>query len=205
MHVLYTEKFCNKCTQTKPLDSFKPNRRNVDGRSFVCVDCVNETRKLKNAKRRERYRNDPVYRASIIRKVGISRSKRYANDPEYKARRDAELAKLRESAISNPTKVKALRKKLYRKSSRETHMISRYGIDFPTFRKLKEEQGNRCKLCERPFPEGDFVGKQVAIDHCHVTGVVRGILCIGCNTALGRLGDNEAGLLKALKYVKGEL
>ena len=36
-------------------------------------------------------------------------------------------------------------------------------------------------------------------------GYIRGLLCVGHNTALGKLGDNEAGLLKALAYIRGEL
>lgn len=33
----------------------------------------------------------------------------------------------------------------------------------------------------------------------------RGVLCMECNSALGKLGDNEEGLIKALKYIRGEL
>jgi hypothetical protein len=40
------------------------------------------------------------------------------------------------------------------------------------------------------------------IDHCHETNEVRGILCSGCNTGLGHLGDNIDGLLRAVAYLK---
>lgn len=42
------------------------------------------------------------------------------------------------------------------------------------------------------------------VDHCHDTGRVRGMLCHGCNTALGKLGDNVAGLRRALEYLTKE-
>lgn len=50
-----------------------------------------------------------------------------------------------------------------------------------------------CEIC------GDE-GKKV-YDHCHVTGDFRGVLCIACNTGLGKLGDNLTGMVNALKYL----
>jgi protein-arginine kinase activator protein McsA len=42
----------------------------------------------------------------------------------------------------------------------------------------------------------------VCIDHDHKTGQVRGILCTGCNTAIGKLGDSISGLKRAVNYLK---
>lgn len=60
-------------------------------------------------------------------------------------------------------------------------------------------QGGRCGICDV-----DLLTKPPRLrhlDHCHATGAVRGWLCHKCNTGLGKLGDNEAGLLKALGYI----
>jgi len=59
-------------------------------------------------------------------------------------------------------------------------------------------QGGVCKLCRKPPKPG----KILCADHCHETGKVRGLLCNTCNTALGKLGDNVAGLKSALEYVQ---
>lgn len=39
------------------------------------------------------------------------------------------------------------------------------------------------------------------VDHCHETGVVRGLLCYNCNTGIGRLKDNVIVLQRAIEYL----
>ena len=44
--------------------------------------------------------------------------------------------------------------------------------------------------------------KSLHIDHCHDSGKVRGLLCHGCNTAIGLFKENIDTMLKAIKYLK---
>lgn len=53
-----------------------------------------------------------------------------------------------------------------------------------------------CQICER-----DLANLTVHIDHDHKTNLVRGILCSGCNTSIGGLGDTVEGLERALRYL----
>ena len=57
---------------------------------------------------------------------------------------------------------------------------------------------NACGICASDVPggKGGF-----AVDHCHTTGKVRGILCQRCNTGIGLLGDNPDRLLAAHNYL----
>lgn len=57
-------------------------------------------------------------------------------------------------------------------------------------------------LCEA-YPVCGICGRDTHMktDHCHETGKVRGRLCTGCNTAIGRLGDNIPGLMRAIEYL----
>lgn len=73
---------------------------------------------------------------------------------------------------------------------------TRYGISIDERDSLLTLQGNRCAICLTAisFPSA-------AIDHDHVTGRVRGILCHSCNMALGLFKDNSVNLLSALKYI----
>jgi hypothetical protein len=64
-----------------------------------------------------------------------------------------------------------------------------------------QKQNGRCAICETDTPRGRWAC--LAVDHCHMTGNIRGLLCSPCNTAIGALGDNEAGLARALAYVRG--
>jgi hypothetical protein len=50
---------------------------------------------------------------------------------------------------------------------------------------------------------GEIPDKPLHIDHDHRTGKVRGLLCVSCNTGIGKLGDDVDGLYRALRYVQG--
>jgi len=69
---------------------------------------------------------------------------------------------------------------------------------------MLEAQGGVCKLCSKPEtrvnPQTGGVSR-LAVDHCHKTGVVRGLLCLDCNTGLGKFGDDPTLLLKAVEYL----
>lgn len=57
-----------------------------------------------------------------------------------------------------------------------------------------------CYICDKPFLDGP-----VHIDHDHDTKEVRGLLCVGCNTGLGLLGDNMEGVTQVMCYLQGSL
>ncbi len=76
------------------------------------------------------------------------------------------------------------RYKLYNKNAKFT----RYGISEDEYNYLLESQKQKCGMCQRLFDRNK--PRSIHIDHCHVTGAVRGILCDGCNLFLGRY---EAG------------
>jgi phage FluMu protein Com len=78
---------------------------------------------------------------------------------------------------------------------RDAIIRRQYGITQDDFNNLVESQDNLCGIC------GDELNK-INIDHDHESGKVRGLLCTGCNTGLGHLGDNINGLEKALHYLK---
>jgi hypothetical protein len=63
---------------------------------------------------------------------------------------------------------------------------------------LRHQQG-RCAICGH---EGlDKRGRRLAVDHCHATGKVRGLLCSRCNTALGMIGDTLDAAMKFVRYI----
>jgi Pyruvate/2-oxoacid:ferredoxin oxidoreductase delta subunit len=68
----------------------------------------------------------------------------------------------------------------------------RYGITIEDRDRMLADQGGVCAVCaDRPA---------VVVDHDHATGAVRGLLCKGCNVAIGVLGD-ASGIQRALDYL----
>lgn len=77
--------------------------------------------------------------------------------------------------------------------ARNYHLRRRYGITAEHFDAMAAEQGGLCAIC-REAP-----GDQV--DHDHVTGRVRGLLCFNCNGALGQFRDRRDLMLRAVAYL----
>ncbi len=59
-------------------------------------------------------------------------------------------------------------------------------------------------MCEERDDQCDICGKtcHLHIDHCHDTGVVRGLLCFNCNGGLGQFKDNLTNMRNAVKYLE---
>ena len=74
------------------------------------------------------------------------------------------------------------------------------------FNELLEKQNYCCAICKRPESISNGVKsknvKRLAIDHCHKTLVIRGLLCHKCNISLGALNDSIDTLQSAIDYLK---
>ena len=73
-----------------------------------------------------------------------------------------------------------------------------FNISLKQLKALAEEQEGLCWICGNTDPRGE----NLAIDHCHDTGVVRGLLCSDCNRALGQFKDSIENLERAIMYLK---
>ena len=82
---------------------------------------------------------------------------------------------------------------------RSSHYQRRYGLTLDEYNALYEAQGGVCALCGQPSRTN------LAVDHCHETGRVRGLLCTSCNGALGKLGDQlDVIVAKVTAYLGGD-
>ncbi len=74
------------------------------------------------------------------------------------------------------------------------------------YNELLEKQNNLCAICKKS--EQIISGpvnktpKRLAIDHCHITGKIRGLLCHHCNVSLGSFNDSIETLQAAIDYLK---
>ena len=75
----------------------------------------------------------------------------------------------------------------------------KYNISIEEYETLIESQNNSCKICGT-HAKNNLKGK-LYIDHCHITGKVRGLLCMKCNSALGLLNDDKELIQNLLDYL----
>jgi hypothetical protein len=89
-----------------------------------------------------------------------------------------------------------------KQSDKKTKIKLKYGATTDTIHQLLEDQSNKCKICAEPIWFGAPDKRNVPhIDHCHKTGLIRGLLCLTCNTGIGMFGDSPDKLLLAVNYL----
>lgn len=84
--------------------------------------------------------------------------------------------------------------------NRKYYLKSAYGISLEDYNKLLKQHEHKCAICG--CDEVDSVHGVLHVDHCHITGKLRGLLCQQCNTALGKFKDSEEILEKAKEYLR---
>jgi hypothetical protein len=80
---------------------------------------------------------------------------------------------------------------------RRIDLKRRYGLSLEEYEDIKKSQKGVCFICKETNGE-----KPLAVDHCHKTGKVRGLLCCKCNRALGYFKDSVINLKKAISYLE---
>lgn len=119
----------------------------------------------------------------------------------------------REPRITGSDEEKRTKAREYSKMWRERNMSivldaeykKRYGITLYDYNRMYSEQNGVCYICKKPEVRVDHRTKKIsrlAVDHDHVTGKVRALLCHSCNVALGAFKDDQALLRKAVEYLE---
>lgn len=84
------------------------------------------------------------------------------------------------------------------------YLLRRYGITLDQYRDKLTQQGGVCAICLAPETAVDakINGiKSLAVDHCHKTKKVRGLLCFRCNSVIGKVEERADLLAKASAYL----
>lgn len=98
----------------------------------------------------------------------LERKKAYATSAKGKAQKKAHYES---------------RKEFYQEHERNRQYKKMYGITIADYDQMLAEQGGRCKMCGAVAAGPKR--QRFAVDHCHTTGKVRGLLCVRCNVAVG--------------------
>lgn len=113
--------------------------------------------------------------------------KRYWKDPEGQRKRVAEY---RESLTEEERYIR----------NRNTKLKQAYGISHDDYLLMLEKQNYKCACCGKDNKDAGIKG--LVVDHNHITGKVRKLLCNHCNTALGLLKEDKTIINNLLKYVE---
>ncbi len=86
-----------------------------------------------------------------------------------------------------------------KRHTKDSFLKRQYGITIQDYDKILAEQNGGCAICGR---SGDKMFKGLFVDHDHRTDKIRGLLCHGCNSALGLFRDDPEVLQKAFMYIR---
>lgn len=108
---------------------------------------------------------------------------------------DAEYA-----ASADGREARRVARSKWNEGNHEYFLTYRYGITKQQYDDMLAAQGGCCAICGRDNPGGK--AKVWAVDHCHNSNQVRGLLCGPCNRGLGQFGDDVERLRAAVRYLE---
>ncbi len=196
-------KTCSMCQQVKAVVEFSKDCTAKDGLQSRCKPCGQAaSRAWKAANFEKDVVNKKVWyqenREQILAHYAepTRKAKRYASSTAW-AKENPEACReaSKRSKQRNPDRVE------------EDTFISRFrkhGLTLDQYHAMAERQDFCCAICrEIPVPKHCKSSPDgFVIDHSHVSGKVRGLLCPSCNVALGQLRDNPHTARKAATYLE---
>lgn len=114
-------------------------------------------------------------------RLNAERRERRARDQEYAER-------IREKDRQRP-----------KERTKHNRLKATYGITLDEYKQKLLDQGGRCAICGKKH--ADSLERSLNVDHCHLTGAVRDLLCSRCNLAIGKFEDKIELLYAAIAYL----
>lgn len=181
-------KICRGCSKSKPLDEYYKHPTSKDGYRNYCKHCCNK--RLKESL-------DPVKRKAYIKNY-YKNNANYIKEKSRKWREDN-----KDRVLEDGKKYSRMRKdknpELERKRRREYSLKRKYGITLDQYEELLLRQNNSCAICDRDA--GEFK-TNLAVDHDHKTGRIRGLLCTNCNYRMVAKHRDGELLRKIADYIE---
>jgi hypothetical protein len=89
-----------------------------------------------------------------------------------------------------------------KKSNRNSQLKKKFGVTLDQYDSLLQQQNGSCAICGTTNPRGRG---SFHLDHDHITGAIRGILCHSCNTGLGSFRDSTLTIQAAIDYIERQV
>lgn len=126
----------------------------------------------------------------------------------YLKNKDREREKMRLYTIKNRDKINEYKKNWSKlnKEDRKNHIRKSqlkkdFNLSIDGYNILLQKQNGVCAICLLKCS----TGRNLCVDHDHVTKEVRGLLCFKCNTTIGRFNDNKEIIMRAFDYLNKTL
>lgn len=207
-NVVWLYKVCSMCKQEKYHTEFYKNPLRP-GMKAECIDCNKEYKK--------KYTKAAGHTVIPTKVVPLEKScskcgeiKSHTEFYKGKGRLTSQCKVCRDADLKEYNRNNPSARDKYRRGElcRSYNFKKLYGITLEDVRKMHENQMGLCanRACGKEiFVDANRHDKKEAknkafVDHCHATGKVRGLLCIGCNTALGHL-ENRNNLVGLAEYL----
>lgn len=111
----------------------------------------------------------------------------------------------RKKELNNWTERKKKNPGMYTQMKRRQRLKvieKKLGVTEEMYNAMFKKQQGKCFICDRHQSE---LKRTLAVDHCHITNKIRGLLCGNCNTALGLVKENKQILKKMVSYLNKDI
>lgn len=185
-------KCCTRCKTDKPLFDFSDHPSMASGKQSQCKDCFSERARIKRI-------GKPCISCGKPKEPGVPRGARIclscaATCFECKTNLRQKQHRLCKECQSKRNKINNALPKNQEKN-RIFRIKNKYKVSIEVAKQLAAV--THCMVCSKEFVRaGDR-----HIDHCHLSGKVRGVLCFNCNASLGHINDNQERLTKLTAYL----
>ncbi len=197
---------CSACGQEKSRDEFYVDLARRDGITSQCKACRSAGRKRYYAANKEKVKARVKAYAARNKKKISDNKKNY-----YRDNCDVIKEKHKVRYWKNPEKARLISKKSLEKikgtvkyqTKIRKQVLLRFDLTVEQYEDMLRKQNGVCAICKKPESK-KYKGKvtRLSVDHCHKTGMIRGLLCNNCNKALGNVFDNVEILQEMVRYLK---
>jgi hypothetical protein len=220
-------KRCPRCEEVKPAEQFHRHRTSKDGLQPYCAECSLIVRRewserhadLVAAKQADRTMRGAMTPDGVktCTKCGETKPKlsfylhRGTADGRSTYCAECQKAQTRAWNAANREKI-AARNAAWaaanpdrKKRDHRQYWLKLYGLDQAAYAAMLADQGGVCAICRLPEQYIDprtGEPRRLAVDHCHETGKVRGLLCGRCNRSIGQFANDHERLTRAAEYLK---
>ena len=202
--VFQARRFCDRnCTrkakQKQYMESIEPKICEQCGKEFIptkhddrirfcSVICNREWRKHTDYMKRYNEKNKDKLKEKRRKRDPVRNERRRSRYQEDEGYREYAKRRAREYYHNNP-------------DAKLKQHLSKYGLTIDEYNSMFNAQNGKCAICGS-YGDESKPHRKLYIDHNHMTGNVRGLLCHKCNFMIGQANDDTSILQKGIDYLR---